>query len=319
LYLWYTTTFKKMRTIILFLITLFYLDVNAQSGIPNSDFETWSTFGQPPTDFQDPQDWTSTNGSVVFTTTPIDKTTDKYHGTYAAEIKAVQVFGMMPPSILCNGTVPADFQTYSIDFVKAGTPYPGGHVFSIDGEYKYSRDTAFQDSAYAIILLKKYNVALQKIDTVAIGSKVFAPASSFTFFTIPFNYLPGNLTPDSIVVAFCNQARVMKQMQPTGKFIVDWVSANSGLGTPRLQKSISVNTFPNPFKNITNFYLEGIRPDPSRSLQLEVYDVLGKKVDQLPIEKEKFIYSRNSLPDGMYFYKVKENETVLYTGKLVFE
>jgi len=293
----------KIKLLTLIVVSFSIQTSIAQNAIPNSDFETWIPYGQAPTNYEDPQGWTSSNPSVIFITSPIDKTTDKYSGTYAAEIKAVQLFGTMPVSMLCNGTAPIDMQNYAVDYIKGGTPI-SINPLQVSGYYKYTRDTAFNDSAFALVILKKYNVAMQKIDTIAVGSLVFATAATYTPFTIPINYLLGNQNADSIVVVFCNQARVMKQMQPIGKLIVDKIKLDTVLtDISEIREDFKIGIYPNPSNG--EFTIKGTEEG-----SYSIVNELGQTVQMIVLSnKNNYTCKVEELANGVYFVVGNNRDT----------
>lgn len=222
----------------------------------------------------------------------------------------MQLFGTMPASMLCNGTAPIDMQNYAVDYIKGGTPI-SINPLQVSGYYKYTRDTAFNDSAFAMVILKKYNVAMQKIDTIAVGSLVFAPAASYTPFTIPINYLLGGQNADSIVVVFCNQARVMKQMQPIGKLIVDKIKLDTVLtGITELKKEYGLGIYPNP--NNGTFTVKA-----STEGNYTIVNELGQTVLSITLNaKNNFTFTIDELANGVYFI-VGQNGNMMVREKVV--
>ena len=307
-----------MKTIFTFLfVTLsFCLKSYAQSTIPNSGFEAWTTFGDPPTDYQDPTDWKSTNGTVAFNATPVDKSTDSHTGTYAAEIKVTSVFGIIPSVILTNGTVPNDFSDYEINYDHAGTPVSIKPV-SVSGYYKFTFDAASHDSAYAIVILKKWNTSTLVADTVGLGSLTFVPTSTYTHFSIPVNYSSVDM-PDSIVVAFANKATQTPSFSPTGKLLVDDISLDTVLNSVQdLSSSTTVDIYPNPLS--VDAYVTIQNPTKQDDYIFTVYNLLGEEVTRVEPKNRSFTIHRNNLSCGIYFYKLLSGNALVSSGKLLVE
>lgn len=110
--------------------------------------------------------------------------------------------GSQYESYVVNGT---HFYTDSmgyIDFSKCGTPFTGTPTALI-GFYKLIETSAVPNFGHCEILLKKYNVNMQKHDTIAYVNEqiIFNPAQSWEPFTIPITYRASS-PPDSIVVVF---------------------------------------------------------------------------------------------------------------------
>ena len=87
--------------------------------------------------------------------------------------------------------------------------------------------------------------------------------------------------------------------------------------TSIISYSLSQN-YPNPFNSSTTI---GFTLACSSFVTLEVYDLLGQKVATLVNEtksvgEHKFRWNTNSLPSGIYFYRLHAG-TFTQTGKLV--
>jgi hypothetical protein len=283
----------------------------AQTNVPNPSFETWSTFGTSPTDYEDPTAWKSTNGTVAFNAQPVNKSTDSHTGTYAAEIKVTSVFGSIVPVTLTNGDVPNDFTDYQINYEKAGTAV-SIKPNSVSGYYKFTPDAASFDSAYAVVILKKWNGSTS--DTVGLGSLTFAPASSYTAFNIPVTYTSTDM-PDSIVVAFFNKATQDPSFSPTGKLLIDDISLDTVATSSGSMTTISsVSVYPNPITHRAYVTAEGIAS--LSECAFSVYNMLGTEVQRFNPEANTFMFHRNDLPAGSYFFKLTRGSELIASGKL---
>jgi len=86
------------------------------------------------------------------------------------------------------------------------------------------------------------------------------------------------------------------------------------LGISSIENGPKVQVFPNPFSTSTTFLVK--TEDDSRS-EVVIHDVLGKTVSSFLIESGKpYSYSASHLASGMYFYTVKNNNS-MSTGKLL--
>lgn len=75
-------------------------------------------------------------------------------------------------------------------------------------------------------------------------------------------------------------------------------------------KFVLGQNYPNPFNNFTTirYYL----PNTSK-VTLNIYDILGRKIETLFKEEQKpgfyqFIWNADGKPSGMYFYRIKAND-----------
>lgn len=83
-------------------------------------------------------------------------------------------------------------------------------------------------------------------------------------------------------------------------------------------KTISIDAYPNPFRNKTtlDFDLE-----KTREVEIVITDILGRTVFQTasvkyPPGKNSFIWSPESVPEGIYFCRIHAG-SVIYSGKLI--
>jgi hypothetical protein len=78
--------------------------------------------------------------------------------------------------------------------------------------------------------------------------------------------------------------------------------------------------YPNPFREST--VLEIINPGFSnKNLQLNLYNSLGKKISMqnIPLNTNRIVISRDGIPNGIYFYELKNENLILGNGKLITE
>jgi hypothetical protein len=81
--------------------------------------------------------------------------------------------------------------------------------------------------------------------------------------------------------------------------------------------NVNVTVSPNPAGSFSLITVEpGIKLLNAR---LEVYDILGRKLDIVEFSGNSARVERKDAPGGIYFYKVLNNEKVISTGKLIFE
>jgi uncharacterized repeat protein (TIGR01451 family) len=80
----------------------------------------------------------------------------------------------------------------------------------------------------------------------------------------------------------------------------------------------SVLVYPNPFNTNTTFVINSDETDAVYTFEL--YDVLGKKVNELTnITSKQFNLTRSGLENGMYFYKIYTSEKLIGNGKLIIK
>jgi hypothetical protein len=93
------------------------------------------------------------------------------------------------------------------------------------------------------------------------------------------------------------------------------------IGIPKQNEQVStVKVYPNPFNSSTNIAINSPLLKEEKKLSLIVYDLLGNEVNRIDnISTSLIILDRGQLSQGMYFYKLMNNNEILATGKLMVE
>lgn len=86
------------------------------------------------------------------------------------------------------------------------------------------------------------------------------------------------------------------------------------------RKNSSVIIYPNPFSENTELRIQNAVPITiGNNLQWTIYNLLGEQVRQTIINNQSSIINRESLPSGIYFYKIKNDKETIANGKLVIQ
>jgi hypothetical protein len=115
---------------------------------------------------------------------------------------------------------------------------------------------------------------------------------------------------DDIILSY-GRGIMLMQNQAISGIIKDSSFGDSQSGGPQF----SVNTYPNPFNDEILFSIHGLS---NVSLILEIYNVLGQKIDSIKVNKDKkrISWRSNNNPSGMYLYRIKNDKEVI-TGKFI--
>ncbi|MES2763900.1 MAG: T9SS type A sorting domain-containing protein [Bacteroidota bacterium] len=81
--------------------------------------------------------------------------------------------------------------------------------------------------------------------------------------------------------------------------------------------SNAVRLFPNPAAGILNVQLTGI--DVSKNTSMSLFNSMGQEVRNSVISNEQNTISLEGLSAGIYFYKVKNSNSTIQSGKLIIE
>ncbi len=76
-----------------------------------------------------------------------------------------------------------------------------------------------------------------------------------------------------------------------------------------------IRVYPNPFSSTTTFEISYSKSGP---LSFELYNLIGERVKVISeITGDSFIFDRENLSDGIYIYKIRAENKLIGTGKLV--
>jgi len=178
-------TFKFFTLLVFTLLAVSRL--NAQTPVPNGDFELWDNFSG----YSDPQQWDSPNATFmaipIFGKPVVFKSTDHHSGSYSAKLMTQHIaFPGAPfdsPGFITLGHLNIDIitQTYSVD---GGAPISDQPTHFM-GWYKFT--PVGGDSCTMGIILYKTNSGVR--DTIAGGYfSTTAAAADWTHFSAWINY-----------------------------------------------------------------------------------------------------------------------------------
>ena len=202
------------------LISIIVLKTDAQTSIPNGNFETWSSLS-----FDTPQNYVwSSNEDALKNSLPFNviKSTDAYHGNFAVQ---------MTTEILNGDTLPGIFvsvnpQNSNPAFWHGGFPYsqkPTG----MSGYYKSS--IATPDTGFVLAFFYKSGVMIGQY-----GFYLYGTHNTYTPFSFSFNpVLPQN--PDTVIfgAGSSNYANT-SNMRNGSMLLLDSVSFTGVISQPTL-------------------------------------------------------------------------------------
>ena len=214
-----------------------------------------------------------------------------------------------------NGDIEASQLNFPIK--NGGTPFVHTPEF-INGFYLYDTTNTISenDSAMVEIVLKKYNLITESIDTVGYG-EIHLPATNMSQSFKPFqiaieNKLPG-VTPDSIVVLLrsalngcCNGLENNECLY----FYVDELEASLSAGISVPLNEQKVHFWPNPVENEISIILTH-----HKTGLISIIDLSGKIwISEVPYPINKLDISH--LPKGPYLIMI-DSDGETYTKKFI--
>jgi Secretion system C-terminal sorting domain len=81
-------------------------------------------------------------------------------------------------------------------------------------------------------------------------------------------------------------------------------------------QTMDVKVFPNPFSDYTHFEVIGA---PQDNLQLEVFDLWGKKIKSLDFDQNQLDFERGNLDNGIYLFNIRQQNRIVQSGKIVVQ
>ena len=272
----------KMFTVYISIVLIFSSSL-LFAQIPNSGFENW-VGGDPSI----PEGWITNNASPAYT--PILRTDIAYMGQYAANLRMVYFGSLVVPPFMQSNAFPV-------------SEYHG----SVQGYYQFY---PFEDTE-VLYIAAWFSEGGQLVG--AGGIDIGNPASTYTAFNFPIEYISNSVVPDSAYIWIgIADTSVGGPTQAAGYANVDELS----LGPPTSVEEISPTipeyfemkqNYPNPFNPSTKISYT----IPERgNVSLKVFNLLGSQVAELvngEIEAGSYVitFNASNLPTGTYFYRLQ--------------
>ena len=263
--------------------------------IPNNGFETWVTVNG----YETPSSWDNLNqitfNQTIFTC--IKKNPGNPGLSYLHLVsKAVAGKGIVP-GIVVSGKM--DTVTYKPISGYSFTNRPQNLSYNL--QYMPSDPS---DSSGVKVLLTKWNTALGKRDTIAIGARYYnAMAHSWFLDNVLLTYESGE-NPDSACIVISSSS-----INPqNGSYIyIDNLQFNgSVVGISEFNLAAeNISIYPNPANDYVTININEI--DINKSNTLQVYDVLGKIIYISNITNSLFTINTSQWSKGIYTINFTQN------------
>jgi hypothetical protein len=256
---------------------------SAPAQIPNPGFETWTgTAGN-----EAPAGWIT--GNIPGFAVPITKSATAHSGSLALQGDVINIMGL--------GLYPPYFWAHF-----PYTQRPG----ALTGYYKFT--SVSKDSLDILAVLYKQSLGVI-VASGEIGS--VTNLAAFTKFSVPLDYF-SSANPDSAWIEVTIQNGLNDTLHlGTGYVFDDLAFEGSATAVPQTQEKPSSfaleQNYPNPFNPETSIRYD--LPEASH-VRLAVYNPLGQEValliqEQEPAGSYQVKFNGNSLPSGMYFYRLE--------------
>lgn len=284
--------------ILIFLLNSF---IFAQ-GLPNYDFEEWEMTNG----FNNPKSWSTSNYSVfsvVSFNTVNKETNDVYSESSSVKLetigKVIDNETVKVAGLITLGTFEVNLGTREA-VVKGGIAYnKQPTIFS--GYYKYS--TPGVDSCIMSIYLTKYNISLQKRDTVGQGIYTSGEREEWTNFETIINYFSSE-TPDSMNILILSSDTSLFVEGSTlliDKLYIDEPVSIKDYNQNDLESKIFI--YPNPAKEF--IYLD-IADNKLQNCSIKLIDLNGAILIESVLRSDKNKIDVSHLSPGMYFIQISD-------------
>lgn len=260
--------------------------------VPNHSFENWTQ-----NTWESPDNWYTANRYVsptMFDTLPVTKTTDSYHGNFAAEIKTLYT--------MWGDTIISDISNakWEDTAMVGGFPYTS-KPDAVELHYKFL--PAGNDTAHIWMEFQKNN------NYVAGAWDNISQASNS--YTLWHKDLVFSDDPDTLMIS------LIGGQNPGTKFVVDSINLITSVDVNDNFSVYEIEAFPNPAINNLNFKLE---LKEQKAVKLKITDLNGRAVMQRQFSKNKGEHIMridiSTLSKGTYIYNLKIGDR-LYNRKFI--
>lgn len=270
--------------------------VTAQPAQLNGGFESWLN-----ATLETPNSWSADREGTY-------KTTDKYAGNFAIELKTY--LGDRNGTPRANGGYTSNgFYDNSCSCMRGGFPF-SNQIDTLQFYYKYVPADP-TDSAQVSVAFKNLGV------NVGWASLTLHSSPSYQLAEIPFNLMSA---PDSAIVMmqssnwndstinFIGASLKIDNIHFKSQPIITGVTNAFGLNS-------DVSIYPNPFNNYATVSI-GQNVNVS-GLVISIYDLSGRIVRQIRTNDRKITIDRNGLDNGIYLYDVVNDAGKVKSGKII--
>ena len=80
--------------------------------------------------------------------------------------------------------------------------------------------------------------------------------------------------------------------------------------------NVEIKVYPNPFNAEATIEIQGFDP-LSKTSNFQLFDALGRQIRSEKFEGNQFLFERQELPTGIYFFKIENGGRLVGTGKFL--
>lgn len=194
----------------------------------------------------------------------------------------------------------------------------GKHLFSktygdVDSNGEYANIEQASDGGFLLLGMENSNAYLIKTDAFG-NANCNNQAINFVLVNI------GKPTSSSITIPLIND--VVKDNTPIcieeTMTVTDKLLCISSSINHVFSSQFNYILYPNPFNDILTLEMPNYN-SLRNHFEFNLYDMLGRKVIQVPMINHKTVIQRGNLPRGIYFYDIIDDEKIIGQGKVIAE
>ncbi len=275
------------------LLTFSFCVLTATAQIPNFSFENWTNKGS----YEIPTQWGTLNNTTasdnVFTVT---KASPGSPGSFYMKITSKTIGATVVGGIAVCGELDSINKKAKSGFAYSAQPA------SFTGKWQHMIFGTSQGSVKAI--LTKWNVALNKRDTIAIASKTLTGmAMSWANFTVNFVYFNSD-TPDSCIIELRSSGNAPTDQDYLWVDNLGFTGVATGIDVLNTDND-AIEVYPNPTTSVVNIRSK----NSGRVENVILFDILGNKLLELSEIPENGI-DISKFTKGNYFVQIKSNTSL---------
>jgi hypothetical protein len=322
------TKSRPMKKLTLIITGFLTGAVSFAQTIPNAGFETWINNTESPTIYSTPQGWITEDiiqtaffaafGDSTYVAHSVTQVAG-HNGSYGVQMSNVisNEGDTLNGGIISIATA-QDFFNYAFGLSMEGFTI-STRPANLTGYYKLNAlggDTAGFD-----VVMSKWNTSTNSRDVLMdIQLSLTTNMSNWTSFTVPLTYAY-NEYPDTVFIAAgLNSSSSNHPVHPGTAFTIDDLAFTGSVPAGVQEQhsdSADLLIYPNPFTDKTTLKTNDVQLE---NATLELYDVLGNKVRVMKnLSGNSIVISRDGLTNGIYFYQLTNENSVIATGKITVE
>lgn len=257
------------------------------------DFEQWNLSEAGQASLQ-PQGWQYENNSGA------GRDSNAHSGAWAAELW--NWYNEVPGRMILGNTPPQP----TLDVIGGGGLPISGVPRKLVGSYKFVPGTLMfgEDSAIVVLMLKRYDPYLGKVDTLSYVRMKLGPADAWRTFEVPIPAPANGMMPDSVEIGFASSHSTVCADGYCCHLSLDDLTLETASGVPYLMDRgtlVPAAVAPNPLRSAAAISFDGA---PDGHYRISIVDASGRSVRSIDAVGNRVTLDRGDLSPGAYLFIV---------------